>query len=140
MFFPGGAVFALCQRGRADGIKTPILFLTARAKAIERLRAERKLPPPARLSPDQKIPSWLPRPREIALVDARRELLKKVVNQLPEAQRETMGWAVLEGMTEAEIARKLGETPARVRSGLLAGMRFLRHRLEAVLGTWAANI
>lgn len=116
------------------------LFLVARAKAVERLRADRKLPPLPRAHGDLKNPAWLPRAREIALVDARLELLKKVVHQLPKVQRETMDWVVFEGMTETEIAAKRGETPARVRSGLLAGMRFLRHRLAAVLGTWAANI
>jgi RNA polymerase sigma-70 factor, ECF subfamily len=117
-----------------------VLFLTARARAVERLRAARKLPPLVRSQSDLKTPAWLPRPQEIALVDGRRELLKKVVSQLPKPQREALDWVVLEGMTEAEIARKLDDTPARVRAGLLAGMRFLRHRLAAVLGTWDANI
>lgn len=117
-----------------------VLYLTARARAVERLRAERRLPPLARSQPDLKGLAWLPRPQEIAPVDERRELLKKVIQQLPKPQREALDWVVLEGMTETEIARKLGDTPARVRTGLLAGMRFLRHRLAAVLGTWAANI
>lgn len=116
------------------------LFLAARAKAIERRRAEQRLPSRARALPDRKIPAWMPRPGEISLLDDRMELLRKVVSQLPMPQRRLLDLAVFEGLTEEEIAHKLGEPQARVKSGLQAAMRFLRHRLAAVLGTWAANI
>jgi len=84
--------------------------------------------------------SWLPRPEVVARLEERRELLKKVPNQLPKPQREALELAVLGGFTEEEIAVKLGEPLGRVRSGVRAGMRFLRHRLRAISGTWAANI
>jgi len=118
------------------------LVITTRNAAIERRRAERQLPALARRPPrpPQHLFSRLPRPEEIARLEERRELLKKVVNQLPQPQRYALELAVFEGYTEAEIAEKLGEPLGRVQAALRAGMRFLRHRLRAVMGTWAANI
>ncbi len=116
------------------------LVFTARTAAIDRLRAQKGLAP--RGNPDAlcKSRSWLPRPEQIALLEQRRELLKKVVNQLPSHQRHALELAVFEGYTETEIAQTLGEPLGKVRTELRAAMRFLRHRLRAVLGTWAANI
>lgn len=118
------------------------LVLLARALAIDRLRAQRRLT--ARTgAPAAAVPrshSWLPRPAEVALVDSRRSLFQKVINQLPKPQREMLDLALFDGYTEAEIAQKLGEPLARVRSGLLAGASFIRHRLAAVMRTWAANL
>ncbi len=118
------------------------LLLTARAAAVDWLRSQRGQPRLAGgrwLSLDQSS-SWLPQPARIALLDGRLELLRKVVDQLPPSQRGVLELAVFGGYTESEIAQKVGEPLGRVKSGLRASMRFLRHRLEAVLGTWAANI
>jgi RNA polymerase sigma-70 factor (ECF subfamily) len=118
------------------------LAVMARHAAVARRRAERKLPPLAWPQPDplQNSFAWLPRPEEIARLEGRRDLLRKVVNQLPKPQRKALELAVFEGHTEAEIAAKLGEPLGRVQATLRAGMRFLRHRLRAILGTWAVNI
>ncbi|MFB3921770.1 MAG: RNA polymerase sigma factor [Terriglobia bacterium] len=118
------------------------LFLTARAIAVRLRRKQLKLPAlPA--SPGDRIDSnlsRLPNAEAVKRVDERRELLKKSLSQLPKAQRELLELAVFEGLTEEEIAAKLGEPLGKVKSGLRAGMRFIRHRLRAVTGTWAANI
>ena len=118
------------------------LVITARQRAIEQRRAERKRLASARGSADplEKSTAWLPRPKESALLDERRELLKKVLNQLPTSQRQALELAVFDGLTEDEIAQELRQPLAKVRSELRASMTFLRHRLRAVLGTWAANI
>ncbi len=118
------------------------LAVTARALAIHRLRRTRGLAALSRGNPDplEKSLAWLPAPDAIALLDERRDLLKKILSQLPHAQHRILEFAVFEGYTEAEIAQKLGEPLGRVKTGLRAGMSFLRHRLRAVLGTWAANI
>ncbi len=122
-------------------VSAGLVFL-ARAKAVDRLRTERHLA--ARTSgrdePLPKFYSWMPRPADIGLLDGRRDLFKKVINQLPKPQREALEMAVFDGYTETEIAEKLGEPLAKVRSGLLAGVGFVRHRLAAVMRTWAANI
>jgi RNA polymerase sigma-70 factor (ECF subfamily) len=117
------------------------LTLTARRLAVEARRARQKLPPLPAAHADPVVEfTWLPRPEEVARLEQRRDLLKKVLNQLPKAQRAVLEMVVVEGYTEEEIAAKLGEPLGRVQSGLRAGMRFLRHRLRAVLGTWSANI
>lgn len=116
------------------------LFFLARRQAIERLRTSRRLPALSFSVPERTRLAWLPQPSEIALVDRRRELLRKVILQLPKPQREALEGVIFEGSTAAELARGQDEPRARARAGLQAAMRFLRHRLAAVLGTWAANI
>jgi len=118
------------------------IIILARAKAVDRLRIERQLPArvAGKAEPLLKFYSWLPRPAEIGLLDGRRDLFRKVINQLPKPQRQALEMAVFDGLTETEIAQKLGEPLAKVRSGLLAAVRFIRHRLAAVMRTWAANI
>jgi RNA polymerase sigma-70 factor, ECF subfamily len=141
------------------------LVMNIRQAALARLRTSRKgrlrpgaadheQPPPRRTgaprshaskppreTPFEPIPlAWIPRPNEIALVEERLDLLHKVLNQLPKAQREALDLAVFGGLTEEEIAQKLGEPLGRVKTGLRAAITFLRHRCRAVLGTWTANI
>lgn len=118
------------------------LTIIARRAAIDRLRALRNLLPldSSSAAALKKSLAWLPRPEEVLVIDQRRELLKKVINQLPKAQRQALDLAVFGGYTEREIAEQLGEPLGKVRTGLRAAMTFLRHRLRAVSGTWAANI
>jgi RNA polymerase sigma-70 factor, ECF subfamily len=129
------------RRWNRDGASVNArLFFLARRRAIERLRALRRLPALSFSVSERTSLAWLPQPSEIALVDRRRELLRKVIHQLPNPQREALEGVIFEGATAAELARRQDEPRARVRAGLQAAMRFLRHRLAAVLGTWAANI
>lgn len=131
------------RRWSREQVSVPAcLALLARAKAVDRLRMERHLASghDEKVDLHPKFHSWLPRSQEIGLLDARRDLFKKVINQLPGPQREALKLMVFSGYTEIEIAEKLDEPLAKVRSGLLAGLGFIRHRLAAVMRTWAANI
>jgi RNA polymerase sigma factor (sigma-70 family) len=83
---------------------------------------------------------WMPRPEDIALVDARLGLLQRAFNQMPKPQRSALELAVFDGYTESEIAAQLGEPLGKVNAGLRAAFTFLRHRQHAVLGTWTADI
>jgi RNA polymerase sigma-70 factor (ECF subfamily) len=83
---------------------------------------------------------WMPRPDDIALVDARLGLLQRAFNQMPKPQRWALELAVFDGYTESEIAAQLGEPLGKVNAGLRASFSFLRHRQHAVLGTWTADI
>ena len=118
------------------------LALVARGAAVDRLRAGKGLAPQARGHHRtlRNNSAWLPHGDQIALLEQRSELLKKVIKQLPSHQRQALDLAVFEGYTEAEIAQKLGQPLGKVRTELRAAMSFLRHRLRAVMGTWAANI
>jgi RNA polymerase sigma-70 factor, ECF subfamily len=131
------------RRWNREHVSVPAcLTLLARAKAVDLLRAERHVAssPHGTVDLHLKFHSWLPRPHEIGLLDGRRDLFKKVINQLPGPQRQALELMVFSGYRETEIAEKLGEPLAKVRSGLLAGLGFIRHRLAAVMRTWAANI
>jgi RNA polymerase sigma-70 factor, ECF subfamily len=118
------------------------LTLTARAHAVDRRRRESGLQPLARASLQSlfKFDSWLPSPEDISQIDSRHRLLEKIVCRLPKAQSRLVELAVFKGYAEAEIAAQVGEPPGKVESELRAGLRFLRHRLRAVLGKWSANI
>jgi RNA polymerase sigma-70 factor, ECF subfamily len=116
------------------------LTLHAHATALARLRAARGGEPASEIETNGRLLSWLPRTEEVELVDKRRDLLQKILHQLPKAQRDLLEKLVFEGWRETEIAQKQGEPLAKVKSDVRAAMRFLRHRLRAVMGTWGANI
>jgi RNA polymerase sigma factor (sigma-70 family) len=83
---------------------------------------------------------WMPRPEDIALVNARLGLLQRAFNQMPKPQRGALELVLFDARTEFEIAAQLGEPLGRVNAGLRAAFTFLRHRQHAVLGTWTADI
>ena len=118
------------------------LALEARAGAVDWQRAQDGLRTVAhsRLRSLRKFTLWMPRPAEIEQVDKRRHLLEKLVARLPKPQSELLEMAVLKGFTETEISRKTEKPPGRIEHELRAGLRFLRHRLRAVMGKWSANI
>jgi len=118
------------------------LAITARNLGVDRLRAGQNLAPLPHggCAVPGKTASWCPRVAQVTLLDERSDLLKKAIKQLPTQQRRALELAVLDGCTEPEIAHKLGEPLGRVKSELRAALSFLRHRLRAVMGTWAANI
>jgi len=128
---------------KGNGSVSAALVMLARTLAVERIRAERHRVTPEMEPAPGPIPqsyAWIPAPTEIALVDGRRALFQRVISQLPKPQREMLDLVLFEGYSEAAMAQKLGEPVARVRAGLLAAVSFVRHRLAAVMRTWAANI
>ncbi|HEX5413456.1 MAG TPA: sigma-70 family RNA polymerase sigma factor [Terriglobia bacterium] len=118
------------------------LVLEARARAVDWQRSQAGLRTTAysRVQSLTKSDSWMPRPADIDRVEKRRHLLEKLVRRLPRPQSELLTLAVVKGFTETEIARQVEQPPGRVEHELRAGLRFLRHRLRAVMGTWSANI
>lgn len=118
------------------------LTLEARARAVDRRRREGNLDPRAlpRLQSLLKSSAWLPGPEEIAQVEERRRLLDRIARGLPRSQTRLVELAVFKGYTETEIAQQLGLPPGRIEGELRAALRFLRHRLGAVLRTWTADI
>jgi len=72
-------------------------------------------------------------PESLATTDVdRTEALEilAIVQQLPDAYRETLTLRLVEGMTGPEIASRVGLTDASVRVNLHRGMKLLRERLE----------
>jgi RNA polymerase sigma-70 factor (ECF subfamily) len=68
--------------------------------------------------------------REQASAEAEAAHALRVIQQLPEAYRETLVLRLVEGMTGPEIAERTGLTPDSVRVNLHRGMKALRARLE----------
>jgi RNA polymerase sigma-70 factor, ECF subfamily len=126
----------------AGGSVAVWLAMEARAKAVDRQRAQNGLKTTAhsRLQWLMKLNSWMPRPADIEKVEKRRHLLEKLVRRLPGPQSELLQVAIVKGFTETEISRQVDQPPGRIEHELRAGLRFLRHRLRAVMGTWSANI
>jgi len=118
------------------------LTLEARAKAVDWQRGQDGLRTTAhsRLQSLMKFKGWMPRPADTDQVEKRRRLLEKLVHRLPQPQSQLLELAILKGFTETEIARQVEQPPGRIEHELRAGLRFLRHRLRAVMGTWTADI
>jgi RNA polymerase sigma-70 factor, ECF subfamily len=118
------------------------MTLEARAKAVDWQRSQNglRITAHSRLQTLLKLNSWMPRRADIAQMENRRHLLEKLVHRLPNPQSQLLELAVLKGFTETEIARQFEQPPGRIEHELRAGLRFLRHRLRAVMGTWSANI
>lgn len=129
---------ARLQRERASG--SAWLVMAARMTATERLKARREPTRRDEFALLKKSLEWLPRGEEIRLLEERRELLRKVVRQLPKHQLAALDCVMFEGCSETELVQKLHEPLGRVKTELRAALRFLRHRTRAVLGSWAANI
>lgn len=131
------------RRLQASGSSVMVwLTLEARAKAVDWQRSQNGLRSTAHSNLQSliKLSSWMPRRTDIAQIDERRHLLEKLVHRLPKPQSELLELSVLKGFTETEIAARLEQPPGRIEHELRAGLRFLRHRLRAVMGTWSADI
>jgi RNA polymerase sigma-70 factor (ECF subfamily) len=129
------------RQGRRKGVKSvdkPTDSTSRAGKPAERLSARYDSQTAFFLASSPQL--WLPRPEEVALVDARLGLLQRAFNQMPKPQRRALELAVFDAYTESEIAAQLGEPLGRVTAGLQAAFTFLRHRQQAVLGTWTADI
>lgn len=138
-----GRLWRDAKRIQAGGGSVRVwLALEARARSVDRQRAQNGLRTTAhsRLQWLMKLNSWMPRPTEIDQVEKRRHLLGKLVRRLPGPQSELLDLAIVKGFTETEISRKAEKPPGRIEHELRAGLRFLRHRLRAVMGTWSADI
>lgn len=133
------------QKSAGAGARKPkaSVLVPSAAKSSER-KPEAIKPPAAeaaRTPAMGAVPlAWMPHPKEMTLLDDRLALLHKAINQLPKAQRQALELAVFAGLRESEIAAEMGEPLGKVRSSLRAAVTFVKHRRQAVCGTWAANI
>jgi RNA polymerase sigma-70 factor (ECF subfamily) len=117
------------------------LVLQVRDSAVRRLRQVRNLPPLEATGAGARLceECW-PQPDEVALVNSRQELLRRLINQLPATQRKVLDLSILEGYSEAEMAQVLNQPLGRVRDEIRASLGFARHRLQTLMGTWTADI
>ncbi len=140
------SVFLKVWREAAGGLPFPAsvtAYLTqmARDTAIRRCHASKPGAKPSagadRLPLDLR---WLPSSAQVTLTESRKELLYKLLRNLPEPQREVIDRVVFEGLTEQEIAIFRAAPLGRAQDELRAGLAFLRQRLLTLVGTWTAGI
>ena len=89
-------------------------------------RGARKLGRERRALSDREIE----RIEELASSQQLREAVSRSLDRLPEEQREAVRMRVVEGLSYAEIARKLGLTASGTRTRVTRAMRDLRGMLE----------
>jgi RNA polymerase sigma-70 factor (ECF subfamily) len=111
---------------------TPEAWLVMRAKtrAIDRLRSirrrDRTFVAPVDESVAQRREDQAPNP---AVVAEERGLIQTALAQLPEAQRRVIELAFFEGLTQSEIAARLGEPLGTVKTRARLGLDRLRGAL-----------
>ena len=107
------------------------LIVRAKTRAIDRLRAMRRREKTFVAPVDEAVASAPELPAENPGVTAeRRELAHAVLHGLPESQRRVVELAFFEGLTQSEIARRLGEPLGTVKTRARLGLERLRSMMK----------
>jgi RNA polymerase sigma-70 factor, ECF subfamily len=110
------------------------LVTLTRSRAIDRLRllaARQRLAAAAeRDQPDQASDAF-----SDTVKSGQREIVRQALAELPEEQRQTLMLAYFEGLTQSEIASKLGAPLGTVKTRMRSGMI----KLRTLLGTRLEN-
>ncbi len=106
------------------------VLIRARSRAIDRLRSLRRREETFRAPLNDDLPPAVATtsPAERA---ADRTLVETALARLPDAQRQVIAMAFYEGLTQSEIARRLGEPLGTVKTRMRAGLDRLRGHLGA---------
>ena len=114
----------------ARGTPEAWLVMRAKTRAIDRLRSirrrDRTFVAPVDESVAQRSSDQAPNP---AVVAEDRGLIQAALAQLPEAQRRVIELAFFEGLTQSEIAARLGEPLGTVKTRARLGLDRLRGAL-----------
>lgn len=112
---------------RRRGTPEAWLLMRARSRAIDRLRAIRRrsetFVAPVNEEMAQAADGKTPSPGALA---ENRKLVQTALAVLPDAQRRVIELAFYEGLTQAEIAQRLGEPLGTVKTRTRAGLERLR--------------
>ena len=107
------------------------LVTRAKTRAIDRLRSVRRRDRTFVAPVDESVAQRREEPAENpAVVAEDRSLVQSALAQLPEAQRRVIELAFFEGLTQSEIATRLGEPLGTVKTRARLGLE----RLRGVLG------
>ena len=116
---------------RERGSPEAWLLTITRSRTIDRLRSirrrDRKLIP----MDDPEGIACEPKAEEATAAQDARLMVNSALARLPEAQREVMELAYLDGLTQSEIAARLGEPLGTVKTRMRAAMERLREFLRA---------
>src|SRR5262244_3413111 len=106
------------------------LIVRAKTRAIDRLRAMRRREKTFVAPVDEAVASAPDLPAENPGVTAERRELAHAVHGLPESQRRVVELAFFEGLTQSEIARRLGEPLGTVKTRARLGLERLRSMMK----------
>src|SRR5215475_394787 len=107
------------------------IIMRAKTRAIDRLRAMRRREKTFVAPVDEAVASAPDLPAENPGVTAeRRGLVHSALEGLPEPQRRVVELAFFEGLTQSEIARRLGEPLGTVKTRARLGLERLRSMVK----------
>jgi RNA polymerase sigma-70 factor (ECF subfamily) len=122
------------QAARYDATRAPVvgwLLVITRARALDRLRAQRSRIVPTELgesTPQPRDPD--PSQETLAITAEQADRLRGALGALPEGQRTALELAYYQGLSQSDIAERLqqplGTIKTRIRSGLLKLREVLR--------------
>jgi len=111
------------------GNRETFVVLVARSRSLDRLRARRSaLRAAERSAADQPPPS--PAPAEVAERSERGSRVRRALAALPEPQRVAIELAYFAGLSQTEIAARLGEPLGTVKTRLRLALEKLAAQLE----------
>jgi len=119
------------QRGR--GAPTTWIFGIARNLAIDELRKRGSRPQSVGGDPDEQLAqleSGDDDPAEQAFAHIQHEIVTGALGQLPPVQREVLELAYYSGLSQSEIARRLGDPLGTVKTRMRLGLQRLRTLLN----------
>ena len=131
-------VFLRCWHGLeeydATGGTLPVWLLgIARSRAIEALRGHQPDATPREREPlveaGQRQPEVSERTDDVAL----RGMVQEALAELSEPQRAAIESAYYGGLTQTDVAARLGEPPGAVKNGIRDGVRRLRRLLAPIV-------
>jgi RNA polymerase sigma-70 factor (ECF subfamily) len=122
----------------ARGSETAWLISIARSRGIDRLRS-RRIRVDRENDAGREISIRAPSVDQSTGADSaiqaqERVALRGALAELPEAQRVALELAYFEGLSQSEIATRLGEPLGTVKTRMQLGMKKLRERLRTTLG------
>lgn len=103
------------------------LVTIVRSRALDRLRA---LGSRAKLADEVVAHSIPDNAAQEALRSERGAIVRRALAELPEAQRQTLFLAYFEGLTQSEIAERLGDPVGTVKTRIRSGLMKLRDLLR----------
>ena len=117
------------KRGRVDGW----LFLMVRSRAIDRWRKRQKYAAAVESSTivaKAEVTNPNGTPDEVLMVSERRDRVLTAMNELPTEQRQVIEFAYYQGMSQSEIAAKMGTSVGTVKTRVRLGLSKLRGLLD----------
>ena len=119
------------QYDPARGSPEAWLVMRARTRAIDRLRSIRRRDRTFVAPVDESVARSSDKPAENpAVVAEDRRLVQTALAQLPEPQRRVIELAFFDGLTQSEIATRLGEPLGTVKTRARLGLERLRSALR----------